>query len=143
MLIAIGCFLGALCLHLAGVPISLTTSGGALLAGLFFGWLRNKRPTYGRIPTSVVWVLDNMGLNLFIAIVGISAGPSFITGLQEAGIGLFFIGFVTTSLPLVISIFIGRYLFKFPAAVTLGCVAGGRNAVAAHEAIIRKQNRGK
>lgn len=133
--IAIGCFLGALCLHLAGVPISLTTSGGALLAGLFFGWLRNKRPTYGRIPTSVVWVLDNMGLNLFIAIVGISAGPSFITGLQEAGIGLFFIGLVTTSLPLVISIFIGRYLFKFPAAVTLGCVAGGRNAVAALGAI--------
>ena len=129
--VAIGCFIGALCLHFKGVPISLTTSGGALLAGLFFGWLRNRKPTLGRIPSSVVWVLDNVGLNLFIAIVGLAAGPTFISGLLEAGIGLFFVGLVCTALPLIISIFIGRYIFRFPIAVTLGCVAGGRNAVAA------------
>lgn len=129
--VALGCFVGALCVHLGGVPVSLTTSGGALLAGLFFGWLRNKRPTFGRIPSSVVWLLDNVGLNMFIAIVGLAAGPTFISGLQEAGIGLFFVGIVCTALPLIISIFIGNYIFKFPIAVTLGCVAGGRNAVAA------------
>ncbi len=133
--VAIGCFIGALCYHFKGVPISLTTSGGALLAGLFFGWLRNRRPTLGRIPSSVVWVLDNVGLNLFIAIVGLAAGPTFISGLQEAGIGLFFIGILCTTLPLIISIFIGHYIFRFPIAVTLGCVAGGRNAVAALGAI--------
>lgn len=129
--VAIGCFIGALCLHLGGVPLSLTTSGGALLSGLFFGWLRNKRPTFGRIPSSVVWVLDNVGLNMFIAIVGLAAGPTFISGLKEAGIGLFFVGIACTALPLIISILIGHFIFKFPIAVTLGCVAGGRNAVAA------------
>ena len=36
---------------------------------------------------------------------------------------------------MVISIFIANKLFKFPAAVTLGCVAGSRNAVAALGAI--------
>ncbi|MBD5274810.1 MAG: aspartate-alanine antiporter [Bacteroides sp.] len=133
--VALGCFLGALCLHFKGVPISLTTSGGALLAGLFFGWLRNRKPTLGRIPSSVVWVLDNVGLCLFIAIVGLAAGPTFISGLKEAGIGLFFIGIACTTLPLIISIFIGHYIFRFPIAVTLGCVAGGRNAVAALGAI--------
>ncbi|MDE6552918.1 MAG: aspartate-alanine antiporter [Muribaculaceae bacterium] len=133
--VAIGCFIGALCLHFKGVPISLTTSGGALLSGLFFGWLRNRKPTLGRIPSSVVWVLDNVGLCLFIAIVGLAAGPTFISGLKEAGIGLFFVGLACTALPLIISIFIGHYIFRFPIAVTLGCVAGGRNAVAALGAI--------
>ena len=133
--VAIGCFIGALCLHFKGVPISLTTSGGALLAGLFFGWLRNRKPTLGRIPSSVVWVLDNVGLCLFIAIVGLAAGPTFISGLKEAGIGLFFVGLACTAVPLIISIFIGHYVFRFPIAVTLGCVAGGRNAVAALGAI--------
>lgn len=133
--VAIGCFIGALCYHFNGVPISLTTSGGALLAGLFFGWLRNRKPTLGRIPSSVVWVLDNVGLCLFIAIVGLAAGPTFISGIKEAGIGLFFVGIVCTTVPLIISIFIGHYVFRFPIAVTLGCVAGGRNAVAALGAI--------
>ena len=133
--VAIGCFVGALCLHFKGVPISLTTSGGALLSGLFFGWLRNRKPTLGRIPSSVVWVLDNVGLCLFIAIVGLASGPTFISGLKEAGIGLFFVGIACTTIPLIISILIGHYIFRFPIAVTLGCVAGGRNAVAALGAI--------
>lgn len=133
--VALGCFFGAMCVHFKGIPISLTTSGGALLAGLFFGWLRNRKPTLGRIPSSVVWVLDNVGLNLFIAIVGLAARPTFISGLQEAGIGLFFVGLACTTIPLVISILIGHYIFRFPIAVTLGCVAGGRNAVAALGAI--------
>lgn len=133
--VAVGCFLGALCYHWGAVPVSLSLSGGGLLAGLILGWWRNRRPTFGRIPGSVVWVMDNMGLNLFIAIVGITAGPTFITGLKEAGVGLFFAGIVCTTLPLILTMIIGNKLFKFPVAVTLGCVAGGRNAVAALGAI--------
>ena len=133
--IAIGCFIGALAIRMGGIPISISTSGGALLSGLFLGWLRNRRPTFGRIPGPVVWVLDNMGLNVFIAVVGLTAGPSFIDGLREVGFTLFFIGILCTTLPLVLSIFIGSKIFRFPAAVTLGCVAGSRNAVAALGAI--------
>ena len=48
--ILIGGLFGALSIHIGGVPISLSTSGGALIAGLFFGWLRSKHPTFGRIP---------------------------------------------------------------------------------------------
>ncbi|MDE6555738.1 MAG: aspartate-alanine antiporter [Duncaniella sp.] len=133
--IAIGCFIGALAVRIDGIPVSISTSGGALLSGLFFGWLRNRRPTFGRIPRQVIWVMDNMGLNMFIAVVGITAGPSFISGLREVGFGLFFVGIACTAIPLILSILIGRRLFRFPAAVTLGCVAGSRNAVAALGAI--------
>ena len=41
---------GALVLRSAGIPITLSTSGGALIAGIIFGWLRTVRPTFGRIP---------------------------------------------------------------------------------------------
>ena len=133
--IVIGCILGSLTLNLGGIPISLSTSGGAILAGLVMSWLRSKRPTVGHIPSSVIWFLDNAGLNIFIAVVGLAAGPSFIDGLREVGFSLFFIGIACTTIPLIISIFIANKLFHFPAAVALGCVAGSRNAVAALGAI--------
>lgn len=133
--IALGCLLGAIVVKIGSVPVSLSTSGGAILAGLVMGWLRSKRPTFGYIPKQVTWFMDNAGLNLFIAVVGISAGPSFISGLQEVGAQLFFIGIICTALPLIISIYVGAKIFRFPAAVTLGCVAGSRNAVAAIGAI--------
>ncbi len=78
--ILIGGIIGALTIHLGGVPISLSTSGGALLSGLFFGWLRTKHPTFGRVPEPAVWIFNNLGLNMFIAVIGITAGPTFLSG---------------------------------------------------------------
>ncbi|MCM1348464.1 MAG: aspartate-alanine antiporter [Firmicutes bacterium] len=133
--IAIGCFIGALTVYIKGVPLSLSTSGGAILAGLILGWLRNKRPTFGRIPRPVLWFMNNVGLNLFIAVVGLGAGPTFVSGLKLVGVEMFLVGMVCTSVPLILAIIIGAKVFRFPAAVTLGCVAGSRNAVAALGAI--------
>ena len=127
--------IGSLAIHFGGVPISLSTSGGALIAGLVFGWLRSKHPTFGRIPEPSVWILNNLGLNMFIAVVGITAGPSFVTGLKEVGISLFIIGALATSIPLIIGILMGRYVFKFHPAITLGCTAGSRTTTAALGAV--------
>ncbi len=133
--IAIGCFFGALAIHIGGVPVSLSTSGGALLSGLFFGWLRNRRPTFGHIPDSVIWIFDNLGLNMFVAVVGLSSGAKFIAGLKEVGFSLFFVGVAATLVALTVNIFIARKLFKFSAPETLGCVAGARCGVASIGAI--------
>lgn len=133
--IAIGCFIGAIVFNIGGIPVTLSTSGGAILAGLVMGWLRTKRPTFGHIPRSVTWFMDNAGLNLFIAVVGLTAAPSFVNGLHEAGFQLFFVGIACTTIPLIISIYVANKVFKFPPAVALGCVAGSRNAVAALGAI--------
>ena len=133
--IFLGGILGSLAIHFGGVPISLRTSGGALIAGLVFGWLRSKHPTFGRIPEPSVWILNNLGLNMFIAVVGITAGPSFVTGLKEVGISLFIIGALATSIPLIIGILMGRYVFKFHPAITLGCTAGSRTTTAALGAV--------
>ena len=133
--ILLGGIIGALAIHIGGVPISLSTSGGALITGLVFGWWRSKRPTFGQIPESSLWVLNNVGLNIFIAVVGISAGPSFVQGLKEVGPMLFIIGALATSLPLLLGLILARYVFKFHPALSLGCTAGARTTTAALGAI--------
>ncbi|MEL5893066.1 aspartate-alanine antiporter [Bacteroides sp. GD17] len=133
--ILIGGLFGALAIHIGGVPISLSTSGGALIAGLVFGWLRSKHPTFGRIPEPSQWVLNNVGLNMFIAVVGISAGPSFVQGFRDVGLSLFLVGAVATTLPLIIGLVLARYVFKFHPAIALGVCAGARTTTAALGAV--------
>jgi putative transport protein len=128
--ITIGALLGAIVYNIGGVPLTLSTSGGALIAGLFFGWLRSVRPTFGRIPSSTVWFMNSVGLNVFIAIVGISSGPKFIAGLQQLGFSLFLWGIFATTLPLILAMYVGKYLFRFDDAILLGCVSGARTTTA-------------
>lgn len=133
--IFLGGLLGSLAIHLGNVPVSLSVSGGVLIAGLCLGWLRSKHPTFGRIPSSSVWLMNNLGLNMFIAVIGISSGPSFVTGLKEVGFGLFLMGALATSIPLILGVLIGRKIFRFPSAITLGCCAGSRTTTAALGAV--------
>lgn len=133
--IFIGGLIGSLAVHIGKVPVSLSVSGGALIAGLVLGWLRSKHPTFGRLPRSAVWLMDNLGLNMFIAVVGIASGPSFVTGLKEVGPILFLMGIIATSVPLILGMIIGRRIFKFPAAINLGCCAGSRTTTASLGAV--------
>lgn len=133
--IVIGCLIGVLTIHAGYIPVSLSTSGGTLISGLIFGWLRSKRPSFGRIPKEAVWIMNNLGLNMFIAVIGITSGPSFVSGIKEVGFGLFLAGIVCTSLPLILSVIIGHKIFKFRPAINLGCCAGSRTTTAALGAI--------
>ena len=128
--IVIGALVGSLVLKVKGVPLTLSTAGGALIAGIVGGWLRSIRPSFGRIPSPIVWFMNSVGLNIFIAIVGISAGPGFVNGLKTQGIGLFLWGALATTLPLVFGMLIAKYLFRFHDALTLGIVSGARTTTA-------------
>jgi putative transport protein len=129
--IVIGGLLGALTYVWGGIPISLSTSGGALLAGLVLGYLRTIHPTFGNIPGPALWLMNTLGLNVFIAIVGISAGPGFVSGLQQVGMSLFLWGMVATTIPLVVAVLLGHYVFKFHPAILFGVCAGVRTTTAA------------
>jgi putative transport protein len=129
--IVIGGLVGALTYVAGGVPLSLSTSGGALLAGLILGYLRTVHPTFGNIPGPALWLMNSLGLNVFIAIVGISAGPGFISGLQQVGVSLFLWGVVATSIPLIVAVLLGHYVFKFHPAILFGVCAGVRTTTAA------------
>ncbi len=129
--IFIGGLIGTFAIMMGGFPISLSTTGGALLAGLVLGWLRTVHPTFGRIPGPSLWLMNTLGLNVFIAVVGISAGPGFVAGLQQAGLALLLWGIVATSLPMIFSVYVGHYVFKFHPAILFGACAGARTTTAA------------
>jgi len=128
--ITIGALIGAIVYKVGSVPLTLSTSGGALISGLFFGWLRSVRPTFGRIPSPTVWFMNSVGLNVFIAVVGISSGPGFVAGLQQLGFSLFLWGVAVTTVPLILAMYLGKYVFRFHDAILLGCCSGARTTTA-------------
>jgi len=128
--ITVGALIGALVWKIGGVPLTLSTAGGALIAGLVLGWLRSTRPFFGRIPSPTVWFMNSVGLNIFIAIVGISAGPGFVNGLRTQGISLFLWGALATTVPLIFGLYIGKYIFRFHDAILLGILSGSRTTTA-------------
>jgi putative transport protein len=133
--IVAGGLVGALSFVVGGVPLSLSTSGGALIAGLLCGYLRAVWPTFGRIPEPALWVFNNMGLTIFIAVVGITTGPGFVKGLKDSGLSLFLWGVFVTVLPLAIGVLVGKYVFRFHPGITLGACAGARTTTAALGAV--------
>lgn len=128
--IFVGGLLGSLVLPIGGVPITLSSSGGALIAGLILGWLRGVTPKLGNVPSASVWFMNTVGLNIFIAVVGISAGPTFIKGLEQAGVSVFFWGVFASALPMLVAPLIGKYIFRFDPAINLGCCGGARTSTA-------------
>ena len=133
--IVLGGMIGAMSVKAGRIPLSLSTSGGALIAGLLFGWLRSVHRTFGRVPDPALWILDSVGLNTFIAAIGITSGPVFVEGLEKSGADLLLAGVVVTLLPLIVGILMGKYLFKMHPAIVLGACAGTRTATPALAAI--------
>ena len=133
--IFLGGLVGLLTVTIGGLPITLTASGGALIMGLVFGYLRSVRPTFGRIPEPAMWVFDTVGLTTFMAVVGLSAGPSFIAGLQKSGPSLVFVGLIIAILPHITSILFGRYVLRMNPVILLGACTGAGTITAGLKAV--------
>ena len=136
--IFIGGLVGLLSVTIGGLPLTLTASGGALIMGLVFGWLRAVRPTFGRIPEAAMWVFETVGLTVFIGVVGLSAGPSFVTGLQRSGVSLILVGLVVAVLPHVTAILFGRFVLRMNPVILLGACAGAGTITAGLRAVQEK-----
>ena len=133
--IVIGGLVGLLSVTVGGLPLSLTASGGALVMGLVFGWLRSVRPTFGRIPEPALWVFDTIGLATFIGVVGLEAGPSFVDGLRRTGPSLLFVGLVVAVTPHVVALLFGHKVLKMNPVILFGACSGAGTVTAALRAI--------
>jgi putative transport protein len=133
--IVLGGIIGLLSVNIFGIDVTLTTSGGALVMGLFFGWLHSRRPVYGRIPEPALWLFDNLGLTVFVAAIGISSGPYLVASLQQTGFGILLAGFVVAILPHIIGLLFGRYVLKINPLILLGVLSGAGTNTAALKAI--------
>jgi putative transport protein len=85
--IVAGALVGIPAFKISAVEIGLSMSVGVLFGGLVCGWLRPRYPKLlGRIPGPTLWIFESIGLSGFVAVVGLSAGPDFVRGLQTSGL---------------------------------------------------------
>jgi aspartate-alanine antiporter len=130
-----GILIGMITVPIAGAPVALHTGGGCLLSGLLFGWLRSKRPSFGSLPAATAIHLRDFGLAMFIASVGLAAGPEAVNVLREQGLILPVLSITVVLTTLLASLYYARYVLKMPPVLICGALAGiltctpGLNAV--------------
>jgi putative transport protein len=133
--IVLGALIGIPALALGALELGLSVSVGVLLGGLVFGWLRSVRPVLGRVPTPTLWIFESLGLTGFIAVVGLSAGPDFVRGLEESGLSLVVAAAIVLVATQTIALLAGRLFFRMHPGILLGVVAGAGTATPALAAI--------
>jgi putative transport protein len=131
---ALGLLLGALSVKIPGVGKLSFGLAGVLLAALVLGKLRHTGKITWTIPLSANLVLRNLGLTLFLAQVGMAAGPKFAATVQETGflmIGLAIVSVLALVLPVLL---LGLFVFKMPYDEVAGIVSGatGNPAILAY-----------
>lgn len=123
--IVVGLIIGSFAVTIGGVSLTLGAAGGLLISGLTVGFLRSIRPTFGRVPSSALWLLMELGLLMFMAGVGLNAGSGIIATLQDAGVQLILAGIVVTVIPVLVTYAFGRLVLRMNPALLLGGITGG------------------
>jgi putative transport protein len=99
-----------------------------LLSGIIVSSMVSRLRFFGSTPNAARNILEDLGLIVFIAIVGINAGASLLTQLTGAiALKIFIVGFIACTIPPIIVWAIGLHVFKINAAVLMGGVAGARS----------------
>jgi putative transport protein len=139
--IAIGVLAGAsIMIPLGSMHITLGTSVGTLLVGLTVGWARSTRPWFARFPDAAILFMRSLGLAAFVAMVGLKAGPIFVSAVKESGYLLLLGGIVVTLVPLLSGILFGKYVLRLEPVQLLGGVAGAQTMIAGVGAIQEKSD---
>ena len=125
--IALGIVLGSIPISFPGIPqpVKLGLAGGPLVVAILisrFGY-HYKLITY--TTQSANLMLREIGITLFLACVGISAGDGYVdTIVNNGGFAWIGYGFIITFVPLMIIGCIGRYFCKVNYFTLMGLIAG-------------------
>ena len=137
--LCVGILIGLVTFHFGTLPVGLGTSCAILIVGLVTGWARSRFPLFGGIPDSATRLLQDVGLTVFIAIVGLSAGPHAVQVLHERGasffLTIFAAGAIVTLTPQLVGFYVGAKLLRMPTAILLGGLAGAETATPALNAL--------
>ncbi|MDT3718376.1 aspartate-alanine antiporter [Pseudomonas oryzihabitans] len=137
--LAVGLLIGLIVIRLGAIPLTLGSGGGALIAGLVFGWYRSRHLTRGNLPLPASTLLRDLGLAGFVAVVGLQSGRQAVETIATQGLSIFLIGVVVCVVPIVITILVGRYLLRYDnLALFAGAVAGARSANPAFGEVLDK-----
>jgi putative transport protein len=124
----LGLLIGAIQFPAFGAKVGLGNAGGLLVSGVIVSSIVSRVRFFGNTPNAARNILEDLGLVVFVAIVGINAGNSLLTQLTGVlALKIFVAGFVACSLPPILVWAIGYHVFKLNPAVLMGGVAGARS----------------
>ena len=128
--ICAGMLLGLAKVTAGGITLGLGTAGSILVIGLVAGWGRSRYPVFGAIPEPAQRLLMDIGLIVFIAVVGMHAGPHAVDAYRTSGgayfAKIFVAGMIVTILPLAVGTIAARYVLRMSPLMTLGGLAGAQ-----------------
>lgn len=121
----LGLFMGMLPIPLpAGITVRLGLAGGPLLVALILGAVGRTGTMIWTLPHSANQTLRQLGLILFLAGVGSSAGSAFLRTIREGqGVALFTAGAAITLLVAAATLWIGYRLLRIPMGLLIGMLA--------------------
>jgi putative transport protein len=126
----IGGLLGAAVVPVGDIRIGMGTTAGLLVVGIVLGWLRTRHPRLGGpVPEPARQLLEDLGLSIFVASVGLSAGPGLVDALGAGRVApivgaALLVGFA----PPIVAWLLGIFVLKTNAAVLLGAITGARQS---------------
>ncbi len=126
--IVLGCLLANLPIPIPGIPtpVRLGLAGGPFIVAILMGYFgpRYHLVTYNTISANMM--LREMGINLFLACVGLGAGQDFFhTLINEQGLQWIGYGVIITMIPILLGGIIGRFAFHINYYTLIGVLAGG------------------
>ncbi|QDK46289.1 aspartate-alanine antiporter [Bdellovibrio sp. ZAP7] len=131
--VCLGTVLGLLSFHVGDIPLGLGSSGSILVVGLIAGWAQRRFPKVGRIPEPAQKLLIDIGLIVFIAVVGLKAGPNAVDAIKAGGVmmvaKILFAGAISTLVGPILGFLMGHYILKQNPALTLASLGGAQTAM--------------
>lgn len=130
--LAFGALLGAITIPLGPIHLKLGPAVGLLIVGIALGAIRTRHPEFGGpFPEPARKLLEDLGLSVFVAILGLTSGTGVVQAILGGGVLPILISALIVGLvPPVLAWCFGLYVLKMNAALLLGAVAGGSASAA-------------
>jgi putative transport protein len=127
----IGLLMGQLNIVVGALNVSLGNAGGLLVSGVLMGYLRANNPTFGHVPQGALNMLKDLGLNIFMVSVGLSAGVGIVDVFTNSGHGIVIAAVVILCSSLILGYVFGRVVLKMNPALLLGAITGAMTSTPA------------
>lgn len=134
--VIIGILIGIITINVAGIPLSFGAGGGIMFLGIFCGWYNDKHPQTGHVSPGARWLMKSIGLNVFVACLGLSSGATFLSSLKSMGINMIIALIIMAFLPHILSVLFARYVLKLDIVEALGGTCGSGTNTAALNGLI-------
>ncbi|WP_233254397.1 aspartate:alanine exchanger family transporter [Salipaludibacillus keqinensis] len=126
LILLIGIFVGMIPIYIPGLgTMTLGVAGGPLFVALVIGHFGKLGPIRARFFQPSNQVIRDIGLVLFLAGAGTTAGEGLVEVVMTEGIGLVFGGALITIFPIFAGFLIAKKLFHLSILHSLGALCGG------------------